>query len=242
MTRSQDYGLGVEPAFDDWAAWSTDQAERPRSTHPAVQIERETEHRSGDGTGSGSGAPEPSAKQVDYLVSLIGQASADAVRFTRAAYSAAIDAAAPDKSARKPNRYAGKCGRCGQRVDADAGLLTGTAGSWGVEHTGECPDTEPETPPEPVPEGTHRADGAIYRVQRARGSGRLYAKRLTTDDGPEWQYAPGALRGLSADTLLTLAEAKSWGVLTGICAVCGRTLTNEISVAAGIGPVCAARF
>lgn len=93
-------------------------------------------------------------------------------------------------------------------------------------------------------EGMHRVDGAIYKVQRAvHGSGRLYAKVLV-QEGYDWsfEYAAGALRRLSAATRLTLEEAKEWGALYGSCCVCSKTLTNEESIAAGIGPVCAGRL
>ena len=36
--------------------------------------------------------------------------------------------------------------------------------------------------------------------------------------------------------------AKRIGLLTGSCCVCGRTLTNEDSIAGGIGPICAGKF
>lgn len=38
------------------------------------------------------------------------------------------------------------------------------------------------------------------------------------------------------------AAAIAFGVQTGSCACCGRELTNEESVAAGIGPICAEKF
>lgn len=130
----------------------------------------------------------------------------------------------------------------------------------------------PEVGPVASLEGMHRtADGTIYKVQRAvHGSGHLYAKQLVahrecdgheSTDGPignvvycdgtcapeaetEWkfEFAPGALRLLSEDTKLTLEDAKQFGVVYGSCVVCGRTLTDEKSIAAGIGPVCAKRF
>jgi hypothetical protein len=119
-------------------------------------------------------------------------------------------------------------------------------------------------------EGMHRDGGVIFKVQRAvHGSGNLYAKRLVgyhpaAVDGKcycsdmqgvqcgvcrepeltEWsfEYAPGVIRYLSADTKMTLEEAKEFGALYGTCCVCGRTLTNESSIEAGIGPVCAGKF
>lgn len=98
-----------------------------------------------------------------------------------------------------------------------------------------------------VTEGMYRkADGTIYKVQRAvHGSGNLYAKRLSPPDEfggkAKFEYAPGAIRRLSIDERMTLEEAKEWGALYGTCCVCGRTLTNEESIEAGIGPVCSGR-
>lgn len=117
--------------------------------------------------------------------------------------------------------------------------------------------------------GMHQFDGEVFKVQESK-QGRPYAKKLvqtacpghldTSDpsgfDAPkmpcndpactlrkwEFVYAPGAVRRLSASTRISLEEAKEFGHLYGTCIVCGRTLTNPDSVAAGIGPVCAARF
>jgi len=41
---------------------------------------------------------------------------------------------------------------------------------------------------------------------------------------------------------LTLAEMEAWGVMSGVCLICGATLSNPASVARGIGPVCATRY
>lgn len=84
------------------------------------------------------------------------------------------------------------------------------------------------------------ADYAIYRVQRSRESGNLYAKRLNILGG--FDYEAGAIRKLSATDKMTLDEAKAFGVETGLCCVCGAFLTDPKSVAVGIGPVCAKRF
>lgn len=94
-------------------------------------------------------------------------------------------------------------------------------------------------------EGMHRLDSKIYKVQVAvHGSGRPYAKVLTSHGTTEWsfEYAAGVVRRLSAETRMTLEEAKEWGALYGSCCVCSRTLTNEESIAAGIGPICAGKF
>lgn len=101
------------------------------------------------------------------------------------------------------------------------------------------------------------ATGEIFKVQRAvHGSGNLYAKLLVVDQAWEraedgtvlvqgeahFEYAPGAMRELRADWRLTLAEAKEFGALYGSCCRCGKTLTDEKSIEAGIGPVCASKI
>jgi hypothetical protein len=95
-----------------------------------------------------------------------------------------------------------------------------------------------------VKDGMYRKDGTIFKVQRAvNGSGNLYAKELVID-GPgdgRFEYAPGAIRRLSASDAMTVEEAAEFGRLYGVCCVCGRTLTDEQSIAAGIGPVCSGR-
>lgn len=93
----------------------------------------------------------------------------------------------------------------------------------------------------PVTDGLYRmADGTIAKVQIAKnGSGNLYAKRLVVGEG--FAYEPGLIRRLTADMRMTLEEAAEFGKLYGVCCVCGRDLTDEASIAAGIGPVCAGR-
>jgi len=80
------------------------------------------------------------------------------------------------------------------------------------------------------------ADGAVYRVVKSQ-QGRLYAKRLNTSGG--FDYAPSAIKQLTEDDRMTLEAAQAFGRRFGICAYCGRTLTDPASIAAGIGPVCA---
>lgn len=103
--------------------------------------------------------------------------------------------------------------------------------------------------PEPqaiLSEGMYRMDGDIYRVQRSRESGNLYAKVMILPafpgDKPGFEYAKGAIRRLTAEHRMSLEDAKAWGVETGICCVCGAFLTDPESVEAGIGPVCGKRF
>lgn len=90
--------------------------------------------------------------------------------------------------------------------------------------------------------GMYRVDGEIYKVQMSQGyygsAGRLYAKHLTEEG---FQYAPGAIRKIRANHRMTLEEAKEYGRITNTCCVCGRTLTNEKSMAEGIGPKCSGK-
>lgn len=109
-----------------------------------------------------------------------------------------------------------------------------------------------------VEAGMYRtADGTIYKVQRAvHGSGHLYAKRLVKLDQAytkvtrgkehtvthEFEYASGAIRSIRPSDRMTLDQAREFGALYGTCCVCGRTLTDERSIEAAIGPVCANRL
>ena len=98
----------------------------------------------------------------------------------------------------------------------------------------------------------------VWKVQRAvHGSGRLYAKvlreqqRAWPNDGEvswKFEYQTGGLsliaRGLRDGNIepLTLERAQEIGHLYGICCICSATLTDEVSIENGIGPVCARRF
>lgn len=109
--------------------------------------------------------------------------------------------------------------------------------------------------PVAIEDGMYKLGDDIFKVQHAvHGSGNQYAKKLvratetgrvfgTVDQG-RWtfEYAPGAVRRLRPEHRMTIEEAKKFGALYGTCCVCGRTLTDEDSIAAGIGPVCAGRL
>lgn len=49
------------------------------------------------------------------------------------------------------------------------------------------------------------------------------------------------LYSLTPEMRLTIEEAKQFGSLYGTCCICGRMLTNELSIHLGIGPVCGRR-
>jgi hypothetical protein len=85
-------------------------------------------------------------------------------------------------------------------------------------------------------------DGIVYKVQVAvHGSGHLYAKQWDPDR-KKFEYATGALSKLRPEHAMTEDDAKEFGRLYGVCCVCGKTLTDETSIAEGIGPVCGKRW
>lgn len=91
----------------------------------------------------------------------------------------------------------------------------------------------------------------VYRVEPSKASGNLYAKRLvegTNDADWGWAYERGGIYAISqavADGTgrqLSETEALAYGKATGRCVCCGALLTNDVSIALGIGPVCRKRW
>jgi hypothetical protein len=105
-------------------------------------------------------------------------------------------------------------------------------------------------PADPVTEtGMYRAGADVFKVQRGKDSGALYAKKLISHNGDrlmesgdvkrvEFEYAPGWVRSLSAANRMTVDEAKALSIRFGFCVVCGAFLKDAKSVARGIGPIC----
>src|SRR5690606_17324997 len=95
-------------------------------------------------------------------------------------------------------------------------------------------------------DGMYVLDGVIFKVQHAvHGSGRQCAKRLVPGAPGEratFEYAPGMVRKLRPEHRMTMDQAKEFGALYGTCCQCGRVLTNEDSIEAGIGPICASKL
>jgi hypothetical protein len=104
--------------------------------------------------------------------------------------------------------------------------------------------------PNSVTDGMYQtSEGEVYKVQVAvHGSGRLYAKKLVALAEPrqlkngvrthEFVRAEGALAVLTPAMAMTQAQAAEFGKLYGACCNCGLTLTDETSIALGIGPKC----
>ena len=107
------------------------------------------------------------------------------------------------------------------------------------------PSTDVTQPRGEVVEGMYRnPEGTIWKVVKAvHGSGRLYAQRLEIDGtSGHFEYDGGAIRRIDPAWLMTLEQAKEFGSLYGFCVRCGATLTDDVSIKAGIGPICAGRF
>ena len=131
--------------------------------------------------------------------------------------------------------------------------------------TGEAPGLAPQPTPRTstagdVADGWYVVDGAPWKVQWNREKTRKYAKRLVVGDvrgggrgdrdpghhlaaDGSWEYVPGGLTIIAQKgEPMTVEVAQAFGKLYGVCGVCGRILTDEHSIAAGIGPVCASNL
>lgn len=100
--------------------------------------------------------------------------------------------------------------------------------------------------------GMYQRDGIIFKVQQNREKSRVYAKKLQECSGArfaeqgdvvhfEFVYERGAVWSLTPEDRMTEAQATEFGVRTGMCCVCAAPLKDAVSVARGIGPVCAKR-
>jgi hypothetical protein len=84
-------------------------------------------------------------------------------------------------------------------------------------------------------------DGVIkfYRVKHGKASGKAYVNVIAGDS--EF-YVPNGVAILTAIAQDAKAAMSLYGMEIGKCGHCNRTLTDEASRAAGIGPVCAAKM
>lgn len=88
----------------------------------------------------------------------------------------------------------------------------------------------------------HGDEAIVVKVQWNRAHTNLYAKQLDPETG-RFEYTPGLVARVAKEgRKLTLEEAKHLGHLYGRCCCCGATLTDEDSIEAGIGPICASKL
>lgn len=88
-------------------------------------------------------------------------------------------------------------------------------------------------------EGMYKVGDDIFKVYRTRERDILVTKQLV--EGSFEYTGKKPLSFITAEHRMTLDEAKAYGQVTGTCCVCGRKLTNEASIADGIGPVCSGK-
>lgn len=84
--------------------------------------------------------------------------------------------------------------------------------------------------------------GAIY-VTQGKGESGVYLGKVMSG-----QFTPSrdCDSSLQAEVVMVMADpkkaAQAYGLRTGNCCICSRELTDPVSVASGIGPICADRF
>lgn len=143
-------------------------------------------------------------------------------------------------------------------VARDVAANGSPAASRIIDHLLACP-RKPRATTErvTVADGWYRfpgTDGTPYVVVKwNREKTRRYAQRLYLEDDGDghrgtWVYEAGLIgrlaRALDDGTAEALSqdEARAFGKLYGVCAVCGRRLTHPRSIEDGIGPVCSGRL
>ena len=93
--------------------------------------------------------------------------------------------------------------------------------------------------PAELDEGMYKVGDDIFKVYFTQ-AGHIATKQLTADGFEYTGRKPLAM--IKPEHRMTLDEAKEYGKVTGTCCNCGRLLTNETSIAEGIGPRCAGKI
>lgn len=174
----------------------------------------------------------PSASE-EYVASVIAEGQARVSKAIKKLLDLPKVAPAP---AVRTNRYPGKCEECGTTVEAEAGVLAKTDdGQWEVAHkAGECPVSE-----YPFPVGR-------YAVENEAGDLRFYVastEGFFVQASDELHPVPTSARNAVIAKIAEDPEGASrqYGRSIGRCGRCNRTLTDETSRLAGLGPVCASK-
>ncbi len=81
----------------------------------------------------------------------------------------------------------------------------------------------------------------IARVQKTKNGKRMYAKIQYKPGSDRFDYEPGLIGKLNADNMLTVSEMQQFAQQYSQCADCGTKITNPMSIARGIGPVCSGK-
>lgn len=96
-----------------------------------------------------------------------------------------------------------------------------------------------------LPNGIYMVNGKVFQVKHNK-YGIVYAKELVVSPGGSkgrFRLRPRAvLSTITPSHRMTIQQAHAFGIQYGICANCGRLLTNTKSVDVGMGPICRKRF
>ena len=107
-----------------------------------------------------------------------------------------------------------------------------------IDHLIALPDK-----PKPilVTVGAYKKDGIYYSVRKFKDRDALYALQYNPEQ-KEWTGNRSIIFNLLPEDRLTLSDASAFGIATGSCVHCGRTLTLQKSVVAGMGKWCASHY
>lgn len=235
---ARDAAGDVDPRADRLYAEVTAQAPAPTVRDGAEDLPRQRGNGTGNGSGAAPSGSEPTDRQWALIARLCGQklhgvntdaqvstfvtSWANGKPVTRWSVSKLIDwlMAMPDSAEYKAARHAGRTARV--QEDPAAQHPEVRDGWYAVERP-----------------GTGGGNTTVfYRLRTDKRNGRRYLDR---QEGQS--YTPtrrderaAALRDIAADPR---AAGERYAAELGRCWVCGRTLTNDASRAALIGPECA---
>jgi hypothetical protein len=88
-------------------------------------------------------------------------------------------------------------------------------------------------------DGIYQVGADVFKVYRTR-NGHIATKHLT-EDGFEYT-GQRPLKSIKPEHRMTKEKAAEYGALYNTCINCQRTLTDEVSIAQGFGPICAQYF
>jgi hypothetical protein len=148
-----------------------------------------------------------------------------------------------------------KCGNCtGTHASVAEVRMCHAVGTLGAETVAYAPvTTAPRTVPQAnaeVPDGRYciTFDGKVrFFIVDTGKNGRWAGFQFVSEQAGDEKY-PVRGRGRKDDVLAAIRRegvkeaSLRYGHELGHCGVCGRTLTDESSRAAGIGPVCAGKM
>lgn len=197
------------------------------------------------GTGSGSARPTQAdaatEKQLAFLRSLLAERTG-------------VEAAEAIRSSLNADREAGTLGKRQVSKAIESLLKIERAPKAPVAHV---PGNAPIDLLDALPAGRYFVADTFVRVDRpSKGSfeGFVFVKRQAHPDDEGIRFAllnpkartvkvdDGFRHVLDALLADPAAAAVEYGHRTGSCCICGRTLTDPESIAAGIGPICAGKF